>query len=351
MSFVKLKELDLSSRALRLKFGKLEILDQQLLPFEEKWITVNSPEHMADIIKALKVRGAPLIGVAAVLSLAVWADTASATKEDFFKKAEMLREARPTAVNLMNCVDRVVSTLKNFSDVSETAVRIAYDIFNEDVELCEKMSRRAAELITEGDGVLTHCNTGGLATVGRGTALGAISWAWDEKKKFHVYVDETRPLLQGGRLTAWELTRMGIPHTLICDNMAGFLMSQGKVQKIFVGTDRIAMNGDFANKVGTYSVAVLANYHKIPFYVVSPSTTVDPLCPSGKQIPIEERKAFEVHGVEGSFGKVQWAADTSPVYNPSFDVTPVDLVTGIIIDDELYTQAELKAGKLKEKFS
>jgi methylthioribose-1-phosphate isomerase len=333
---------ELSSRALRLKNGKLEILDQQLLPFEEKWITVTSPEHMVEIIKALKVRGAPLIGVAAALSLAVWAEKNKPDDKLFAKTAELLRSARPTAVNLMNAIDRV----KN----AETALKTAVALFHEDVDLCEKMGKRGAELINEGDGVLTHCNTGGLATVGRGTALAAISCAWDMKKKFHVYVDETRPLLQGGRLTTWELTHMKIPHTLICDNMAGFLMAQGKIQKVFVGTDRIAMNGDFANKVGTYSVAVLAHYHKIPFYVVGPWTTVDPRCASGKEIPIEERKAFEVHGVEGSFGKVQWAMDSSPVYNPSFDVTPVDLVTGIVIDDELYTQDDLRQGKLENRF-
>ncbi|MBY0384916.1 S-methyl-5-thioribose-1-phosphate isomerase, partial [bacterium] len=217
---------------------------------------------------------------------------------------------------------------------------------NEDVDLCEKMSSCASQMIADGDGVLTHCNTGGLATVGIGTALGAITKACQQNKKIHVYVDETRPLLQGARLTAWELEQLKIPHTLICDNMAGYLMSQGKIQKAFVGTDRIALNGDFANKVGTYSVAVLCHYHKIPFYVVAPSTTVDKNCKTGKDIPIEERKAFEVRGVEGSFGSVQWASSASPVYNPAFDVTPVDLVTGIIIDDVCYSREELKAGRL-----
>jgi methylthioribose-1-phosphate isomerase len=335
----------LNSRALRLKNLNLEILDQQLLPFDEKWISVESPLHMIDIIKALKVRGAPLIGVAAVLSLAVWAEKTQPSEDEFINVAQALRESRPTAVNLMNAIDRVLNALKT-SQVSQ----VALEIFNEDVDLCEKMGRVAGNLISEGDGVLTHCNTGGLATVGRGTAFAALSYAWEQKKKFHVYVDETRPLLQGGRLTAWELYKEGIPHTLICDNMAGFLMAQGKIQKIFVGTDRIAMNGDIANKVGTYSVAVLAHYHKIPFYVVGPWTTIDPQCATGKEIPIEERKAFEVRGVEGSFGKVQWAFDASPVYNPAFDVTPVDLITGIVIDDQLYSQNDLKQGKLQQIF-
>lgn len=346
---------NLASTALRLNGLKLEILDQQLLPFEEKWIEIQSPEHMADVIKALKVRGAPLIGVAAALSLAVWAEKAQPSKDQFIKAAQELREARPTAVNLMNAIDRVMDAVGSAENLPEAVMKAAVEIFDEDVKLCELMSQRAAELIKDGDGVLTHCNTGGLATVGRGTAFGAISYAWEQKKKFHVYADETRPLLQGGRLTAWELNRSQVPFTLICDNMAGFLMAQGKIQKVFVGTDRIAMNGDFANKVGTYSVAVLAKHHNIPFYVVAPSTTVDPKCASGKDIPIEERKPFEVRGVEGSFGdgfrKVQWAAESCEVYNPAFDVTPVDLVTGIVIDGDLYTQSDLKQGKLKERFN
>ncbi len=334
----------LSSRALRYEAGQLLILDQQLLPHEQMWILIENPEQMISVIQALKVRGAPLIGVAAVLSLADWYVKQKPSRADFLKKAEAMRAARPTAINLMNAVDRLTSC-------SESAIwQTALDIFYEDVELCEQMSLCASEHIADGDGVLTHCNTGGLATVGVGTALGAIQKAWQQGKKIHVYVDETRPLLQGARLTAWELEQMGIPHTLICDNMAGVLMSQGKIQKAFVGTDRIALNGDFANKVGTYSVAVLCHYHKIPFYVVSPSTTVDAHCATGQDIPIEERKDFEVRGVEGSFGSVQWASQGSPVFNPAFDVTPVDLVSGIVIDNISYSQTTLKSGILKEKF-
>lgn len=337
--------MNLQSRALKYENNQLFVLDQQLLPLDQKWLLIEEPLQMISVIQSLKVRGAPLIGVAAALSLADWYQKTQPTLAIFRTMAQKMREARPTAINLMNAVDRILAA-------EETEiVSVAKNIFNEDVQLCEQMSLCASEKIADGDGILTHCNTGGLATVGLGTALGAITKAWQQKKKIHVYVDETRPLLQGARLTAWELEQMGIPHTLICDNMAGYLMSQGKIQKAFVGTDRIALNGDFANKVGTYSVAVLCHYHKIPFYVVAPSTTVDKNCFSGQQIPIEERKDFEVRGVEGSFGSVQWASTASPVYNPAFDVTPVDLVTGIIIDDVCYSQQELKAGILKQKFS
>jgi methylthioribose-1-phosphate isomerase len=334
----------LDSRALRYEDGKLSVLDQQLLPMEQKWLLIEEPHQMISVIQSLKVRGAPLIGVAAALSLADWFVKTKPSRANFLTMAQKMREARPTAINLMNAVDRMTAVPEQ--ELFSTAVQI----FNEDVELCEQMSLCGSEQISDGDGILTHCNTGGLATVGIGTALGAITKAWQQKKKIHVYVDETRPLLQGGRLTAWELEQLQIPHTLICDNMAGYLMSQGKIQKAFVGTDRIALNGDFANKVGTYSVAVLCHYHKIPFYVVAPSTTVDKNCKSGKDIPIEERKPFEVRGVEGSFGSVQWASSGSPVYNPAFDVTPVDLVTGIIIDNVCYSQKDLKAGALGAKY-
>jgi len=342
----------LVSRALRYEDNQLSILDQQLLPLEEKWIAVESVCHMIDIIKALKVRGAPLIGVAAALALADELKVKKYSVKEFLHVASQMRDARPTAINLMNAVERLTNIAQSApSDLEDKICAEATKIFHEDVELCEQMSQRGSELISDGDGVLTHCNTGGLATVGRGTALGAISCAWENKKSIHVYVDETRPLLQGARLTAWELSEMKIPHTLICDNMAGYLMSQGKVQKVLVGTDRIALNGDFANKVGTYSLAVLCHYHKVPFYVVAPSTTVDRRCMSGAQIPIEERQAFEVRGMEGSFGKVQWASQQTEVYNPAFDVTPVDLVTGIVIDGNYYPQAELKAGQLKKIFA
>ena len=210
----------------------------------------------------------------------------------------------------------------------ERLVREAEAFFDEDVALSDAMSERGAALIQDGDSILTHCNTGGLATVGIGTALGAIRRAHEQGKKIHVYVDETRPLLQGARLTTWELARLKIPHTLICDNMAGFLMSQGKVQKVFVGADRIAANGDFANKIGTYGLAVLAHHHRIPFYVVAPETTFDSSCKSGSEIPIEQRRPDEVRA-----GKSPASCE---VWNPAFDVTPRTLVTGIVLNNRMF---------------
>lgn len=338
----------MNSLALRYDKQQLWILDQQLLPQKEQWIAVESPKHMVDVIKALKVRGAPLIGVAAATSLADWTQKFSPSLEEYKATALMLRESRPTAVNLMNAIDRMVPVYDGKN--TEKVVNEARAIFEEDVQLCEKMAVCASQFIQDGDGILTHCNTGGLATAGRGTAFGAFSYAWEQGKKIHVYADETRPLLQGGRLTVWELAKNKIPHTLICDNMAAPVMASGKIKSAFVGTDRIAMNGDIANKIGTYTVAVLCKHHNIPFYVVGPKTTVDPKCKTGKDIPIEERSPAEVRGASGAFGDVCWSAETTPVFNPAFDVTPVDLITGIIVDGGYFSQAQLKAGALQSLF-
>lgn len=308
---------DLDSLSLRRINGQLEVLDQTVLPHEEVWLSV--PDHRAMIqhIQRLAVRGAPLIGVAAALALAQ-------EKTELRGKALALRESRPTAVNLMNAMDRMLAALETGRDLNAEAEAI----FFEDVKLCRGMGERAAAFLNDGDGILTHCNTGGLATVGIGTALGAIRVAHESGKKIHVYVDETRPLLQGARLTAWELERLGIPYTLICDNMAASLMSKGKVQHCIVGADRIAVNGDVANKIGTYSLAVNAHYHKVPFMVVAPSTTLDPYCSSGKNIPIEERGADEVRA-----GKAPREAAT---WNPAFDVTPRALIRRIVLEDRLF---------------
>jgi methylthioribose-1-phosphate isomerase len=310
----------LYSLALRLQNGRLEILDQTLLPQEELWLAADSPEEMVSHIKRLAVRGAPLIGVAAALSLGVYS-VKEKNKTKLLAAADLLREARPTAVNLMHAMDRMKKRIAMDADLSEEAAAI----FSEDVLLCDAMAERGARYIQDGDSVLTHCNTGGLATAGVGTALGVIRKAWEQGKKIHVYVDETRPLLQGARLTAWELGKLGIPYTLICDNMAAALMAKGKIQNVFVGSDRIAKNGDVANKIGTYSVAVIANFHKIPFYVVAPSTTLDLKCLTGKDIPIEEREAAEVRS-----GKSPLEAK---VWNPAFDVTPRELIRAIILED------------------
>ncbi len=320
----------------------LRLLDQTLLPHEEKWLDIKSTDQMIDAIKKLQVRGAPLIGVAASLQLAQ-AAFLDFNVDSLIQQADALYAARPTAVNLMNCIDRMKKNLiteKNKASFIQTAI----DLFNEDVELCEKISRHGATLIHDGDNILTHCNTGGLATAGRGTALGIIRKAFESGKKIHVYVDETRPLLQGGRLTAWELQKLNIPCTLITDNMAAQLMSLGKIDKVFVGSDRIAANGDFANKIGTYSVAVNCHYHKIPFYVAAPFTTVDPACADGKKIPIEQRSPAEVRGAQGSFGNMIWAPENINVYNPSFDVTPAILTTAWVMDKGVFTQDDIVKG-------
>lgn len=309
--------MNLSSLGLRFQEGKLEILDQTLLPHEEKWFPADTVDLMVEHIKRLAVRGAPLIGVSAALALAL-------DQERLEEKAIKMREARPTAVNLMHAVDRMVATHREGKPLLEEATKI----FREDVLLCESMAKRAAAFLENGTSVLTHCNTGGLATVGVGTALGAIRMAHEAGKKIHVFVDETRPLLQGARLTAWELEKLGIPYTLICDNMAASLMRTGKISHVLVGADRIAANGDVANKIGTYGVAVLAHHHKIPFMVVAPSTTLDLNCPDGSQIPIEERAPEEVRS-----GK---APRNAKVWNPAFDVTPRSLISRIVLEDRLF---------------
>lgn len=308
--------------ALKGENGKLYALDQTKLPGEECWVECATPGDTIRLIQCLAIRGAPLIGVAAALSLARLAELGGGSKE-FHLAAMALRESRPTAVNLMHAVDRMLLAYEANAGCTELVVREAESIFSEDVALCEALANRGAALVKDGDNLLTHCNAGGLATAGIGTALGVIIRAHQQGKKIHAFVDETRPLLQGARLSAFELKKHGVPHTLICDNMAGFLMSQGKVSRVFVGADRIAVNGDAANKIGTYSLAVLAKFHSIPFYVVAPRTTYDPRCPTGKEIPIEERNPLEV-----SRGSA-----TENVWNPAFDVTPRALITNLIFDD------------------
>lgn len=325
----------------------LSVLDQTLLPHQETWVSIKEPQDMIEAIQELKVRGAPLIGVAAALALGDFVTKAD-TRDIFLKWVELLRESRPTAVNLMIAMDRlknVLSKCPTDNNHWQTAIKEeAESIYFEDVQLCKKIGENGAAVFHDGDRILTHCNTGGLATVGIGTALGVIETAFRQGKKLHVYVDETRPLLQGGRLTTYELDRLEIPYTLICDNMAASLMSQGKITKVIVGSDRIAANGDFANKIGTYGVAVLSHFHKIPFYVAAPYTTLDPHCPTGQDIPIEERKPYEVRGVRGSFGTIEWASSKADVYNPAFDVTPNNLVTGWILDRGIFNQEQIKNG-------
>jgi methylthioribose-1-phosphate isomerase len=311
----------------------LWVLDQTLLPDVEEWLDGSEPQTMVALIRRLAVRGAPLIGVAAAASLATFAQRGASAIE-YAAACEALRGARPTAVNLMWAMDR----MKGAAD----PVVEAQAIFEEDVRLCESMAQHGAKLIQDGEGILTHCNTGGLATAGIGTALGVIRRAHEQGKRIHVYADETRPLLQGGRLTTWELRKLGIPSTLITDSMAALLMRDGKVQRVLVGSDRVAANGDFANKVGTYGLAVQARFHGLPFHPVAPFSTVDLACPTGAAIPIEERDAAEVRG----YGTLRWAPEGMPAWNPSFDVTPVDLVTSLVLDRGVYSAAELKTGAL-----
>ncbi len=314
----------------------LWVLDQTQLPDAEVWLDGSDPSAMIAMIKRLAVRGAPLIGVAAAASLATFAQRGASAGE-YAAACGVLRAARPTAVNLMWAMDR----MKGATD----PVAEAQAIFEEDVRLCEGMARHGAELIQDGEGLLTHCNTGGLATAGIGTALGVIRRAHEQGKRIHVYADETRPLLQGGRLTAWELKKLGIPATLITDSMAALLLRDGKVQRVLVGSDRVAANGDFANKVGTYGLAVQARHHGVPFHPVAPFSTVDLACPNGAAIPIEERDQAEVRG----YGTLRWAPTDTPTWNPSFDVTPVELVTSLVLDRGVFNAAELLSGALSQR--
>ncbi|MCK6507132.1 S-methyl-5-thioribose-1-phosphate isomerase [Myxococcota bacterium] len=318
--------------------ARLEILDQAALPDREEWRDGAEPEAMIGHIRALRVRGAPMIGVCAALCLAVQADRGAAParlRED----ARALRAARPTAVNLMEAVDRLLPLCAH----PEALVQAAEALFEEEVARSEGMATRGAALVQPGEGILTHCNTGGLATSGAGTALAVIRRAHEQGKGVHVWVDETRPLLQGGRLTAWELGRLGIPYHLLPDGAAGLLFARGRVQRVLVGADRIAGNGDFANKIGTFPLAVLARHHGVPFHVVAPRTTVDPSCPDGTAIPIEERDADEVRGL---VGRLRWAPADAPVFNPAFDVTPAALVTSWILDDAVLDAEDVAAGAL-----
>ena len=233
-------------------------------------------------------------------------------------------------------MDQMRAVLREGGDL----VAKAEALFDEDVVFCERMAKHGAALIGRGEGLLTHCNTGGLVTAGIGTALGVIRRAHEQGKDIHVWVDETRPLLQGARLTAWELARLGIPHTLITDGMAATVLASGKVQRVLVGADRIARNGDFANKVGTYALAIVARHHGVPFHPVAPWSTVDLSCASGKAIPIEERPAQEVRG----YGETRWAPAQVSVFNPAFDVTPVSLIESLVLDRGVFSRTALAQG-------
>ncbi|MBC3214165.1 MULTISPECIES: S-methyl-5-thioribose-1-phosphate isomerase [Serratia] len=332
----------LNTTSLSLQDNRLQILDQQALPQETCWLPCDSVDELVGHIRALRVRGAPLIGLSASLLLALLAER-GLSQAELEQALQTLRASRPTAVNLMNNLDRMKQALAQpdwVSAMAEEALRLV----EEDRTLCDRIADNGAEWVKPGSRLLTHCNTGGLATAGVGTAIGVLLRAHQQGKIAQVWVDETRPLLQGGRLTAWELGELGIPYRLICDSMAASLMATGQVDAVWVGADRIAANGDVANKIGTYSLAVLAHYHRIPFYVAAPHTTHDPHCPNGAAIPIEQRAAEEVTGVSGSFGSCQWAPLNAPTYNPAFDVTPAALISGWVLDSGVITPEQVADG-------
>ncbi len=316
---------------------RIKWLDQTLLPTQVLYRESDDYQQIIRAIKRLEVRGAPAIGIAAAYGMAAAVHKSRQFDLSFVHKiAQEFKQSRPTAVNLFWAVDRILSRLEsanpqNPEDASLLIWAEADAIHREDIEMCRMIGEHGSRLIADGDCILTHCNTGALATGGIGTALGVIYTCRDQGKHNRVYADETRPLLQGARLTAWELQEEGIDVTLICDNTAGMLMRQGKINHVIVGADRITRNGDVANKIGTYSVAVLAREHNVPFYVAAPSTTFDNMMESGDQIVIEERASEEV--TEG-FGK-RTAPPGVKVYSPAFDVTPADLVSYYITDSGL----------------
>ncbi len=325
------------------KKDKVILIDQRKLPLEEIYLEFEDYKSLADAIKSMVVRGAPAIGVAAAMGVALGALGIDAkSHEEFVSKMEKvcqtLIEARPTAVNLPWAVARMKKAYQKQADLSidqlkQYIVKKALSIFDEDVELCKKIGEHGAKLIANGDHILTHCNAGALATAGQGTALSPIYEAAKQGKKVSVFSDETRPFLQGARLTCWELRKNDIEVTLLADVAAASLMRSGLIQKIIVGADRIVSNGDFANKIGTYSVALAAREHKIPFYVAAPFSTIDWQMKSGKEIPIEERPESEV----SFFLNQRIVPEGVKVLNPAFDVTPHEWVTGIITERGVVT--------------
>ena len=324
--------------AIEFRHGSVVFLDQTKLPTEEIYVEVSDYRDLVVAIKNLSIRGAPLIGIVAAYGVVLAALAAARnTPTDFLidirRSIDVLLASRPTAVNLAWTLNRQRSVLERYSDLNEDKITAhlaaeAMLIHREDEEMCERISEYGANLLPNAASVLTLCNTGALATGGRGTALGAISRAWETMKLKKVYVDETRPLLQGARLTAWELKQAGIQFELIADNTAAFLMQQGLVNCVIVGADRIAANGDTANKIGTYNLAVLAKFHRLPFWVAAPTSTIDLLTEHGRDILIEQRKAEELTELNG----VRLAPTQIAAYTPAFDVTPHELISAIITE-------------------
>jgi methylthioribose-1-phosphate isomerase len=337
---------------LRWANDKLEMIDQRILPAVFEYLSYDSAATVAEGIRSMVVRGAPAIGVAAAYGVALEALRLSSTlrqaqgERSLFDKGmeagfTALAQSRPTAVNLFWALQRMRKVWQSVAaqttqQIAQHLLAEAHEILAEDIRINRAMGAHGAVLLKKGARVLTHCNAGALATAGWGTALGVIRSAVECGKKISVIADETRPFLQGARLTAWEMVQENIPVTLITDNMAGYLMARGEVDAVVVGTDRVAANGDVANKIGTYMVAVLARRHNIPFYVACPLSTIDLSIPDGAGIPIEERADYEVTG----FRDCQWAAPGVQVRNPAFDVTPAELVTALITEKGVVSQPD-----------
>jgi len=329
--------------------GFLDIVDQRKLPGELVRLEVRELQQLGRAIKRLAVRGAPAIGVAAAYGVVLGMQSLSGDSDlkqalgAVVKCCEYLRSLRPTAVNLSWAVDRVRRRAEEFAAAQpeaglpamrEVILDEAKAIYQQDVEMCRRIGENGQKFVQEGAGILTHCNAGALATAGQGTALSIIYEAHKRGRKFRVYVDETRPLLQGARLTAWELQQAGIDVTVICDSTAGWLMKQGRISAVITGADRIAANGDAANKIGTYSLSILARQHNIPFYIAAPSSTFDLSVKSGDMIPIEQRQGGEITRI----GQIRIAPDGIKVYNPSFDVTEAGQITAIISEKGIIEQ-------------
>jgi len=324
-------------RSIFWKNEKIILIDQTRLPGEEVWLEITQTPQLAECIKSLAVRGAPALGVAGALGLRLVSryfqgKISARLRAELEENYRFLKSTRPTAVNLAWALDKVMTGVRqapdNLEALHKTVWEISQEIVTGEEEYCRSMAAFGNPLIPKGARILTHCNTGALATGGIGTALGVVKTAWKAGKGIFVWVDETRPLLQGARLTAWELSREKIPYKIISDNMAGFVLKQGLADLVIVGADRITRNGDTANKIGTYSLAVLSKYHKVPFYVAAPYSTVDFSLKSGSEIPIEERKREEVLGYRDCL----WSPKDAQVYNPAFDVTPGKLITAIITE-------------------
>ncbi|HCE66492.1 MAG TPA: S-methyl-5-thioribose-1-phosphate isomerase [Geobacter sp.] len=342
----------MSFRTIEWRDDTVIMIDQTRLPGEEVYNTYTDFKSVADAIRGMIIRGAPAIGVAAAMGVALGArEIIADTHDSFFRQLEnvcdVLARTRPTAVNLFWGIERMKRVAeqnrdKNLDRIREILKKEAIRIEQEDLTICRNIGKWGATLIPEGATVLTHCNAGGLATAGYGTALGVIRAAHEAGKKIQVFADETRPWLQGARLTAWELLKDGIPTTLISDNMAGFFMSKGEITCCVVGADRIAANGDTANKIGTYSVAVLARENNIPFYVAAPVSTLDLTLADGSKIPIEERPGSEVTHIKG----IAIAPEGINVRNPAFDVTPARFITAIITENGI-VKDDYRAGLRK----